>query len=76
MNSIWSRLNAVELAVSSGNMQFGYMIDGVNEILRRSQTAEDIVREMERLRTSLKELMKSFVLLSLGGEGLHDAEIP
>ncbi|KAM4063822.1 hypothetical protein HRG_012522 [Hirsutella rhossiliensis] len=70
-----SRLDALELAVSTGNMRIGHVQDGVTEILKRSQTAEDMVREIDNLKKSLKELIKSFVLLSFGGEGIEDNEM-
>ncbi|KAM4061087.1 hypothetical protein HRG_010025 [Hirsutella rhossiliensis] len=75
LNNISSRLDALELAVSTGNMRVGYVQDGISEVLKRSQTAEDMMRELHSLKTSLKELMKSFVLLSLGGEGVEDIDM-
>lgn len=75
INSIASRLDALELAVSTGNMRVGCVQDNVSEVLKRSQTAEDLVREMQSLKRSLKELMKSFVFLSMGGEGIADIDM-
>ncbi|KAM4061085.1 hypothetical protein HRG_012982 [Hirsutella rhossiliensis] len=75
MHSISSRLDALELAVSTANIQVAYVQDGVSEVLRLFQTTEDMTREMEDLKRSLKELLKSFMLFSWGGEGIEDIDV-
>ncbi|PHH87412.1 hypothetical protein CDD83_8904 [Cordyceps sp. RAO-2017] len=75
VTSFASRLDTLELAVSMGNSQTGQAQDGVSEILRRLSTAEDMIKTIESLKKSLKELIHSLVLHLLGGEGVDDVEI-
>lgn len=68
LTAMASRLDVLELAVSTENMQ-------VAEILKQLKAAEDMVRAVEDLKKSLKDLFKSFVFHCLGGEGADGAEM-
>ncbi|PHH84280.1 hypothetical protein CDD83_2209 [Cordyceps sp. RAO-2017] len=69
------RLDALELAISTANLHISQVQEGVAEILRQSQSTEDIAQAIEGLKKSLKELVTSLVLHLLGGDGTEDVEM-
>ncbi|KJZ69629.1 hypothetical protein HIM_10968 [Hirsutella minnesotensis 3608] len=70
-----SRLDALELAVSTSNLRLGQIHEGLSELLKRPHEAQDMVREMDNLKKSLKDLFKSLICHFVGGEGFEDVDM-
>ncbi|KJZ71420.1 hypothetical protein HIM_09208 [Hirsutella minnesotensis 3608] len=70
-----SRVDALELAVSTSNLQLGQIHEGLSELLKRPHEGQEMLREMDNLKKSLKEIFKSLIYHFVGGEGIEDVDM-